>query len=112
MDRQELDTVIYEKEGPVARIILNRPEKANAQNSAMVWDVDRCLTDAERDYDLKVLILKANGRGFCAGHEADPSIFMAPGIHAEDSLQKVRAPRLGSNLHPGGTRAAAPPPHP
>ena len=70
MDRQELDTVIYEKEGPVARIILNRPEKANAQNSAMVRDVDRCLTDAERDYDVKVLILKANGRGFCAGHEA------------------------------------------
>jgi enoyl-CoA hydratase len=48
MDRQELDTVIYEKDGPVTRIILNRPEKANAQNSAMVSDVDRCLTDAER----------------------------------------------------------------
>src|SRR5260370_27458859 len=70
MDRQELDTVIYEKEGPVARIILNRPEKANAQNSAMVRDVDRCLTDAERDYDVKVLILKANGGGFCSGPAA------------------------------------------
>src|SRR5260370_40808220 len=70
MDRQELDQVIYEKEGRVARIILNRPEKASAQNAAMVWDVDRCLTDAERDYDVKVLILKANGGGFCAGHEA------------------------------------------
>jgi enoyl-CoA hydratase len=70
MERQELDTVIYEKEGPVARVILNRPEKANAQNSTMVRDVDQCLTDAERDYTVKVLLLKASGRGFCAGHEA------------------------------------------
>jgi enoyl-CoA hydratase len=69
MEREQLDTVIYEKEGPVARIILNRPDKANAQNSKMVWDVDECLSDAERDYNIKVLILKANGKGFCAGHE-------------------------------------------
>jgi len=73
MERQELDTVIYEKDGPIARIILNRPERANAQNSKMVWDVDNCLADAERDYAIKVLILKANGKGFCAGHDVMPS---------------------------------------
>jgi enoyl-CoA hydratase len=72
VERQELETVIFEKDGPVARIILNRPEKANAQNSAMANDVDRCLDDAEHDYAIKVVILKANGRGFCAGHD-DPS---------------------------------------
>jgi enoyl-CoA hydratase/carnithine racemase len=77
VERNELDTVIYEKEGPIARIILNRPEKANAQNSRMVWDVDNCLTDAERDYDVKVLILKANGKGFCAGHDTMPGTEMA-----------------------------------
>jgi enoyl-CoA hydratase/carnithine racemase len=38
--------VIYEKDGPLARIILNRPEKANVQNSAMVWDVENSLKDA------------------------------------------------------------------
>lgn len=69
MERQELETVIYEKDGPIARIILDRPEKANAQNSKMVWDVENCLLDAERDYRIKVLILKANGKGFCAGHD-------------------------------------------
>lgn len=68
MHREELATVIYEKEGAVARIILNRPERANAQNSAMVHDVERCLKDAEADYAIKVVLLKANGRGFCAGH--------------------------------------------
>jgi enoyl-CoA hydratase/carnithine racemase len=64
----ELEAVIYEREGPIARIILNQPEKANAQSSAMVRDVEACLDDAERDYDIRVLILKANGRGFCSGH--------------------------------------------
>src|ERR1700729_1737124 len=67
--RQELETVIYEKEGAVARIILNRPEKANAQNAAMVHDVDHCLDDAEADYGIKVVLIKANGKGFCAGHD-------------------------------------------
>lgn len=77
MHREELATVIYEKDGPVARIILNRPDRANAQDSTMVWDVEHCLKDAERDYAIKVLVLKANGRGFCAGHAvADgPSAF-------------------------------------
>jgi enoyl-CoA hydratase/carnithine racemase len=69
MERTKLETVIYEKEGAVARIILDRPDKANAQNSAMVHDVEHCLDDAERDYAIKVVILKANGRGFCAGHD-------------------------------------------
>jgi enoyl-CoA hydratase len=65
----ELETVVYEKDGPIARIILNRPEKANAQNSPMVWDVENSLKDAEADYDIKVVIMKANGKGFCSGHD-------------------------------------------
>jgi enoyl-CoA hydratase/carnithine racemase len=64
----ELEAVIYEREGPLARIILNQPETANAQSSAMVRDVEKCLYEAERDYDVRVLVLKANGKGFCSGH--------------------------------------------
>jgi enoyl-CoA hydratase len=69
MERRDLETVRYEKDGPVARVILNRPDKANAQNSAMAWDVENCLKDAEADYDVKVVLLKATGAGFCAGHD-------------------------------------------
>ena len=72
MEREEREAVIYEKDGPIARIILNRPHKANSQSSAMVHDVEDCLRDAERDYDIKVVILKANGKGFCAGHALEP----------------------------------------
>jgi enoyl-CoA hydratase len=60
--------VQYEKEGPIARIILNDPKRANVQSSEMVWGVDDALTDARRDHGVKVVILKANGKGFCSGH--------------------------------------------
>ena len=35
----------------------------------MVWDVENSLKDAEADFAIKVVILKANGEGFCAGHD-------------------------------------------
>lgn len=68
MDRTELQTIIYEKDGPVARIVLNMPEKANIQTAQQVWDFEDALRWADRDEEVKVLVVKANGNGFCAGH--------------------------------------------
>lgn len=69
MDLNETrERIIYEKEGAVARVILNWPEKANAQDQKLAEEVDAALLDADRDYDIKVLIIKANGNGFCSGH--------------------------------------------
>lgn len=68
MERRDLGVVIYEVEPPVARIVLNWPEKANAQSSDMVWRVDECLESAEEDSRVKVVIIKGKGKGFCAGH--------------------------------------------
>ncbi len=68
MERTEMATIIYEKEGGVARIVLNVPEKANIQTAQQVWDFEDALKWADRDDEVKVLIVKANGRGFCAGH--------------------------------------------
>lgn len=62
------ERIIYQKEGAIAKIILNWPEKANAQDQKLAEEVDAALLDADRDYDIKVLVLKANGKGFCSGH--------------------------------------------
>ena len=78
-ETQTFENVIYEKDGSVARIIMNRPDKANAQSSAMVWDFDRALKLADGDYDVKVVIIKANGNGFCSGHDVN----MRPGTNPE-----------------------------
>lgn len=68
VDRDELETIIYEKDGPIARIVLNTPEKANVQTAQQVWDFEEALRRANRDDEVKVLVVKANGNGFCAGH--------------------------------------------
>ena len=64
MTAQEYETVKVELEDGVAWMILNRPEKANTQSSGLVWDFDRALRMAERDFDVKVVIVKGNGKGF------------------------------------------------
>src|SRR6476661_1469511 len=69
MDLNETrERIIFEKQGAIAKITLNWPEKANAQDQKQVEKIDDALRDADRDYDIKVLVLKANGPGFCSGH--------------------------------------------
>ncbi|PXX11019.1 enoyl-CoA hydratase/isomerase family protein [Mycolicibacterium moriokaense] len=69
MDLNETrERIIFEKNGPIATITLNWPEKANAQDQKQVEEIDDALRNADRDYDIKVLVLKANGKGFCSGH--------------------------------------------
>jgi enoyl-CoA hydratase len=68
MERQELGPLAYEVDGAVAHIVLDDPGRANSQTAEMVHAFDDALTLADRDYRVKVLIIKANGNGFCAGH--------------------------------------------
>jgi enoyl-CoA hydratase len=59
----------------VARIVLARPKKANAQNNRLLYDLDKLLTAASRDAAVKVIILAGEGRHFSSGHdlsEQDP----------------------------------------
>ena len=65
---RDLGVVRYERDAAIARIVLNAPDRANAQSSEMVTQVDTCLDEARRDYDVKVVIVKGAGNGFCAGH--------------------------------------------
>ncbi len=68
MEQVEFETILYQTDGPVARVVLNTPEKANIQTAQQVWDFEEALTLAAADDGVKVLILKGNGNGFCAGH--------------------------------------------
>src|SRR5262249_2436666 len=70
MERRVLEAIIYERDPPIARIILNRVDKANTKDAVLVTEVDNCLHEADRDNEIKVVILKANGKGFCGGHVA------------------------------------------
>jgi len=53
----------------VARIVLARPDKHNAINPQMIYDVNAAFDRAIRDESIKVIILGADGRNFSAGHD-------------------------------------------
>ena len=61
------ETVIYEKQGPVAHISLNRPDHLNAYNIQMRDDFSETLTAVQCDDEVKALIITGQGRAFCAG---------------------------------------------
>jgi enoyl-CoA hydratase len=63
------DEVLYEARGAVAVITLNRPEYANAQNSAMTYALDAAFGRAVNDETVAVLVLTGAGRHFCGGHD-------------------------------------------
>ncbi len=60
-----------EKRGPVAEIRLNRPDKLNAVNAAMLEGLGTALDDSEQDDEVRVIILCGNGRAFSSGFDLD-----------------------------------------
>ena len=65
----EFKAVIYEQPTErIARIVLNRPEKANAQNLQMLYDLNTALDKAAADNDVRVIIVAAAGKHFSSGH--------------------------------------------
>lgn len=63
----EFQDALYEVEGGVARITLNRPQKLNAMSPRMEQDMVEALRQAREDENVRALVLQANGRGFCSG---------------------------------------------
>src|SRR5581483_773175 len=67
-------TVRLEIDGAYAELVLDRPEKINAVNEAMVADLHECLGRVEAG-GTRALVVRGEGRGFCAGRDladADP----------------------------------------
>jgi len=59
----------YEVDGYVATVTLARPEAANALDAATIDDLDAALDLVEADDSVRVVVLAAEGRNFCAGHD-------------------------------------------
>ena len=62
----DLETVIYEKDGDVGVITLNRPDALNALSLQLTQDLDRAIHLAIDD-NSRAIVLTANGRAFCSG---------------------------------------------
>lgn len=63
------DTILFEVQGGVAKLVLNRPDKLNSFNAQMHSEVRECLKSVERDSTIRCLLITGRGRGFCAGQD-------------------------------------------
>ncbi|WP_288370792.1 enoyl-CoA hydratase-related protein [uncultured Algoriphagus sp.] len=61
------DIVLFEKSNRIGKITLNRPEKRNAMSPELVSGLLEILDRVENEEDVKVVILAAAGKAFCAG---------------------------------------------
>jgi len=62
-------TIRYDVDGPVATVTLDRPGAANAQNAAMIDELDAAFDRADADDSVRVVLLGAEGKHFSAGHD-------------------------------------------
>jgi enoyl-CoA hydratase/carnithine racemase len=62
-----MSEVLYEKEAAIATITLNRPDRLNAISPRMLEQLSERLVEADRDREVRAVIVTGAGRGFCAG---------------------------------------------
>jgi enoyl-CoA hydratase len=89
-----METLLYETDGRVARITLNRPERGNGITAQMPVELAECVERANLDPEVHVIALAGNGTGFCGGYDLVAS--------AEGDMSELGgdAPPPGSPLDP------------
>ena len=103
------DIVLLEQQGPIARLILNRPEKGNAMPLDGLDLLVDLLHRAEDDDDVKVVILQGRGRSFCVGDDFDDIAVAYGHVGAEPGKRPPRLSqraRLAIDRRLGGAVAA------
>jgi 2-(1,2-epoxy-1,2-dihydrophenyl)acetyl-CoA isomerase len=68
------DEVRVEQHDGWRKLTMNRPEKLNAANEAMLRGLLHSLDEAEADRTCRALLLTGEGRGFCTGQELGPAV--------------------------------------
>lgn len=88
---------LYAVQDRVATITLNRPDRLNAWTAVMELEVRAAIAEAERDENVRAIVLTGAGRGFCAG--ADMSLLSNIAGNGVDVRAREEALRSA-----GGTR--------
>jgi enoyl-CoA hydratase/carnithine racemase len=93
----DFEFITYEtlEEGSVVRILLDRPEARNAQNRAMLVELDEAFLRAEADDAVRVVILGGVGPMFSSGHDLGSKVSMDE-IQNHQSWQENGGTRVGA----------------
>ena len=88
------ENILFEIDGRVASITLNRPEKLNAFTAAMHADLREALRRVRSEASVRALLITGAGRGFCAGQDLSEQVMT--GAEGEPDVGST----LEQNYHP------------
>jgi methylglutaconyl-CoA hydratase len=81
----ETPVVLYAVEGAIATLTLNRPEKRNALNDALIQQLKASLRKANDDASVNAIIITGAGKDFCSGADLSALQKIADGSVAENA---------------------------
>jgi 2-(1,2-epoxy-1,2-dihydrophenyl)acetyl-CoA isomerase len=87
-------TVLISREGGIARLTLNRPDKLNAFTRAMLAELRAALGEAGADPDCRVVVLTGAGRAFSAGQDLADTGLAGGGGDAGKMLEEAYNPLI------------------
>ncbi len=88
MDYQD---IIYTKKEGIATITLNRPDRMNAFSPEMSESISKAVQDADKDDEVRVLIITATGQAFCSGGDVKAMAERASQPRAEEIKKEPEA---------------------
>ena len=62
-----MSEIITSTENSILTVTLNRPEKRNALNDALINDLKTALREADKDESLRAVVVRGAGKDFCSG---------------------------------------------
>src|SRR3712207_1669919 len=86
---EEKPPLLYQIEGATALVTLNRPEKRNALNDALVRALKDALRDADAREDVRAVLITGAGADFCSGADLSALRKISEGS-AEENLEDAR----------------------
>jgi 2-(1,2-epoxy-1,2-dihydrophenyl)acetyl-CoA isomerase len=91
----KFDTLLFEKRDRVAHVTLNRPEKLNALNLAMVEDLRAAAAAIAADAEVRAVMLSGSGRAFSSGADLTrDDFFQNPGMSVGQSIGRSLTDRF------------------
>lgn len=89
-----METLQLQRRGPIAWILLNRPEVHNAFNATVISELQQVFAELSADPKARVLVLASEGKHFCAGADIDWMRSQAGATDQENKASGLEMARL------------------
>lgn len=85
-----MSAILIENDGSIRTITLNRPDKRNALNDALIAELKDALIAADADESVRAIVIRGAGKDFCSGADLSALQKIANASH-EENLEDARS---------------------